>query len=151
MSVEREPDSGLERQVHALLRSLPARRAPEQLMARVREQLEQRAAMPWWRRQVTQWPMAARVSFALLAAVSLILLSLAGRASQPHLATPTASMLAWGHHLQAQLSVVPRLLTALLGALPMAWLQAFLLIAVLAYLFLFGVGAAAYRLLYLER
>ena len=151
MGSAREPDSRLERQVHALLRSLPARRAPEELLARVLAQLEQRAALPWWRRQVRQWPMAARLSFALLAVACLVLLSLAGRAAMPHLAHPTASMLAWGHHMQAVLNVVPRLFTALLGVLPMAWLQAFLVIGVLAYLFLFGVGAAAYRLLYQER
>ncbi|HTT04545.1 MAG TPA: hypothetical protein VMF64_04600 [Steroidobacteraceae bacterium] len=150
MSVEREPDSGLERQVHTLLRSLPARHAPEHLMARVLEQIEQRAALPWWRRQVMHWPLIARLSFALLAVACLMLLSLAGRAGLPRLASPTAPMLAWGHHVLALLGVVPRLVTALLGALPMVWLQAILVIGLLAYLFLFGVGAAAYRLLYLE-
>ncbi|HEX4051231.1 MAG TPA: hypothetical protein VHY19_10160 [Steroidobacteraceae bacterium] len=150
MGTERDPDNALERQVHELLRALPPRRAPEHLATRVLEQLAQRAAMPWWRRQVMQWPTLARLSFALLAA-ALMLLSLAGSSRLPHFANATAPVLSWGHHMLAQLSVLPRLLTALVGLLPMAWLQAFLVLAVFAYLFLFGVGAAAYRLLYLER
>jgi hypothetical protein len=150
MSTERDPDSALERQVHELLRSLPSRRAPGHLATRVLEQLAQRAALPWWRRQVMQWPTLARLSFALLAA-ALMLLSLAGRASLPRLAHATAALLSWGHHVLAQLSVLPRLLTALVGLLPMAWLEAFLVLAGVAYLILFGVSAAAYRLLYLER
>lgn len=150
MSGERDADRALERQVREVLHSLPPRRAPEHLMARVLEQLEQRAAMPWWRRQVTQWPALARLSFALLA-VALMLLSLAGSASLPRFATATAPVLSWGQHVLALLNVLPRVLTALVGLLPMAWLQALLVVAVLAYLFLFGVGAAAYRLLFLSR
>lgn len=147
---ERDTDDSLERQVHEVLRSLPPRRAPEQLVARVLEQLEQRAAMPWWRRQVTQWPALPRLSFALLAA-ALMLLSLAGSGSLPRFSSVTAPVLSWGQHLLAPLSVLPRLLTELVGLLPMVWVQALLVVAVFAYLFLFGVGAAAYRLLILSR
>lgn len=150
MSAERDPDSVLERQVRDVLHSLPLRAAPESLMTRVLEQIEQRAALPWWRRQVMQWPTAARLSFALLAA-ALMLLSLAGSASLLRFGNPAAPVLSWGHHVLALLSIVPRFLTALLGLLPVAWLQGFLVVAALAYLFLFGVGAAAYRLLYMER
>jgi hypothetical protein len=148
MPAERDTEGALERQVGELLRSLPPRAAPEHLAARVLEQLAQRAAMPWWRRQVTQWPTSARLSFALLAA-ALMLLSLAGSASLPRVSA--APVLSWGQHVLSLFNVLPRLLAALVGLLPMAWLQAFLVVAVVAYLFLFGVGAAAYRLLYLER
>jgi hypothetical protein len=150
VSAERNSDSALERQVNEVLRSLPPRPAPEHLMTRVLEQLEQRAAMPWWRRQVVQWPTGARLSFALLAA-GLMLLSLAGSAGLPRVTHATAPVLSWGHHMLALLSGLLRLLTTLVGLLPMAWLQAFLVLAVFAYLILFGVGAAAYRLLYLDR
>jgi len=150
MSVEPDSDGALERQVHALLRSLPLRQAPGQLAARVLGQLERRAAAPWWRRQVMQWPVGARLSFALLGA-ALMLLSLAASARLLRLAGPTPPVLAWGHHALSLLGVVPRLLTALLGLLPVAWLQAILVLAVVAYLFLFGVGAAAYRLLIIQR
>ena len=148
MAADRDTDSALERQVHALLRSLPPRAAPERLAARVLEQLAQRAATPWWRRQVMQWPTPARLSFALLA-LALMLLSLAGSASLPHVTA--APVIAWGQHLLAPLGVLSRLLVALVGLVPMAWLEAFLVLAVLAYLFLFGLGAAAYRLLFLAR
>lgn len=150
MSAGRDADRVLERQVHEVLQSLPPRRAPGHLMARVLEQLEQRAAMPWWRRQVMQWPTPARLSFALLAA-ALMALSLAASASLPRFSSATAPVLSFGQHVLGLLSVLPRLLSALVGLLPMAWMQALLVIAVFAYLLLFGIGAAAYRLLYLER
>jgi hypothetical protein len=95
-----------------------------------------------------QWPTPARLSFALLAA-ALMLLSLAGSASLPHLSA--APVLSWGQHVLAPLGVLSRLAVALVGLVPMAWLQALLVLAVVAYLFLVGVGAAAYRLLFLPR
>jgi hypothetical protein len=150
MGAEHDPESLLERQMHAMLRSLPPRPAPEGLTARVLEELSRRAALPWWRRQVTQWPMPARLSFALVAA-ALVLLSLAGSASLQDLAAPAAPALSWSHHLMALWSALLAPLTALLRSLPPLWLEIAAALAACAYLFLFGVGAAAYRLLYLER
>src|SRR5579871_2929496 len=124
MSVHDDRERAIERQVHA--------------------------ALPWWRRAVPQWPTAARLLFAVVAA-ALVSLSLQGSASMSRLTAPAASALSWAQHALSLLRTVPRLLSALLGALPMAWVQAALLIAVIAYLFLFGIGTAAYRLLYLER
>src|ERR1700761_8563693 len=121
MPAERDADSALERQVDELLRSLPVRAAPEHLAARVLERLAQRAAMPWWRRQVRQWPTPARLSFALLAA-ALMLLSLVASASL--LRVSAAPVLSWGQHVLSLLSVLPRLLASLVSLLPMAWLQA---------------------------
>src|SRR6185312_16273601 len=134
MSAERDSDSALARQVQELLGTLPLRPAPGRLAARVLEQLGRRTAAPWWRRQVMQWPMGARLSFGLLGA-ALMLLSLAGSASLLRLAHPTAlahpvlahsatPVLAWGHQVLLLVGIVPRLLTALLGLVPVVWLQA---------------------------
>ena len=153
MGAEHDPESQLERQVHTLLRSLPPRRAPEGLTARVLEELARRAALPWWRRQVTQWPFVARLSFALVA-LALIVLSLEGSVGSvglPRLAAPAAPALSWSHHAFALWNALLAPLTALLHSLPTLWLEAAAALAACAYLFLFGVGAAAYRLLYLER
>jgi hypothetical protein len=154
MPSDHDPDPLLERRVHEALRSLPPRRAPEGLAQRVLETLAQRAAqgtaLPWWRRQVTHWPIGARLLFALVAA-ALILVSLAGSARLRRLTAPVAPALSWSHHAAALWNSVHALLAAVLNALPMQWLEVAAVLAIGTYLFLFGVGAAAYRLLYLER
>ncbi len=50
------PNDPFEQPVHQLLRSLPERSAPTTLEARVLAAIAARAALPWWRRPVTQWP-----------------------------------------------------------------------------------------------
>lgn len=150
MSTEHDSERQLEQQVQRLLRSLPPRRAPEALAARVLEQLAQRAAVPWWRRQVSQWPALARVLFALVG-LTLMLASLAGSTRLPRLPGVANPLLSWPHPLAAPWRIFPELVSTLLHALPTAWLQAAAMLALLAYLFVLGFGTAAYRLLYLER
>jgi len=58
----------LEKFIHQTLRSLPARRAPHSLEARVRAAIEARAALPWWKQSFAQWPVAARFAFVIASA-----------------------------------------------------------------------------------
>lgn len=154
MSSERDPQSALEHQVNELLRSLPLRRAPEHLSARVLEQLARRAAAPWWRRSFWHWPWLMRSVF-LAACLVLIGISLLGTAGVPAHVPALAGALGgmqlhapgWVGHLAAGPHAALALLSALVRALPAAWLEAIAVIAGAAYVLLFGLGAAAYRLL----
>ena len=58
------PDE-LEKFIHRTLRSLPDRRAPATLEARVAAALEARAAIPWWHKSWTYWPQWVRALFVL--------------------------------------------------------------------------------------
>jgi hypothetical protein len=150
---ERAADASLERQLHGMLGSLPLRRASPALLAQVLAELERRVARPWWRRQVMQWPRVARLAFALLAA-ALALASLAGSARLASLAS-SPPLGAW-QGLRSQPLVLfwhtlAALPAVLLRALPLQWLQVAAVLAAATYGLLIGVGAAAWRLLYLQR
>ena len=157
MSSDRDPQGTLERQLHEVLRSLPSRAAPEHLSAHVFEQLAQRAAAPWWRRSFWHWPWLMRSLF-LAACLVLICASVMGAAGVPAhvpaipgpLATAHLHLLAWVSHIAAGINAALALLSALVRALPSAWLEALAVIAGAAYVLLFGLGAAAYRLLTLQ-
>ena len=62
----------LEKRVHAALRSLPDRRAPDSLAARVLAEIERRAAIPWWHKSLAYWPQWARGTFLAGAGVSMV-------------------------------------------------------------------------------
>jgi hypothetical protein len=154
MSTERDRHSALERQVHEMLRALPMRRAPGQLSARVWEQLASRAAAPWWRRSFWHWPWPMRSVF-LAVCLALIGASVLGAAAAPAHVPALNGVLAGAHlhfaagigHLAASVNAALALLSALSRVLPSAWLEALAVIAGAAYVLLFGLGAAAYRLL----
>jgi hypothetical protein len=104
-----------------VLRELPLRRAPHTLEARVLGELERRAARPWWCRSFTHWPNIARLGFLVICAV-------------PALAITGAA----GNIAATLVGIVP------------AWIYLGLAAAAFLYACLFGLGAAAYRLLYLQ-
>jgi hypothetical protein len=125
-----------------LLRELPPRRAPHTLESRVLAELQRRAVQPWWRRSFVHWPIAARSGFVVVCA-ALIALALTG---DSWMATPASS---WLRHAVAITSIAGNFAASLAGAIP-RWLNLLLAAAALLYAFLFGLGAAAYRLLYLQ-
>lgn len=121
-------DDALERMVELAVRELPLRRAPRRLESRVLGELRLRAARPWWRRSFAQWPSLARRSLiglcAVLTGVTLL--------DAPWTLAPTKSL-------------------ALLGRnMPPSWLDIGLAVGAMLYVTLFGLGAAAYRTLYLQ-
>jgi hypothetical protein len=133
----------------ALLRALPARRAPASLEARVLRELERRGALPWWRRGFAHWPLAARAAFVVIcvAIIGFTLLdgSWAGTGSRALSAlgsgsgwTRPATALAWTVDWAA----------LLLQVVPPIWLYGAMAAGALLYAALFGLGAAAYRSLY---
>lgn len=103
-----------------MLRGLPPRSAPATLEARVRGELERLAMRPWWHRSFAHWPAAVRAAF-VAACLAL-----------------AALMLFEGNWLWSDLQSLPR------------WLYECLAVGGLFYMILFGLGAAAYRALYLD-
>ena len=71
-----EKSDPLEQLLDRTLRPLPLRRAPPALQSHVLEELQRRAALPWWRRSFAHWPSAARAGFVLvcLALVGMVIL-----------------------------------------------------------------------------
>jgi len=113
-------DRGLEQRVERVLRGLPPRSAPATLQARVQRELERLAMRPWWHRSFAHWPAAMRAVF-VAASVAL-----------------AGAMLFEGNWLWSDLQSLPR------------WLYECLAVGGLCYAILFGLGAAAYRALYLD-
>ncbi len=139
-----ESDQTLERQVRETLAELPMRRAPATLEARVLSELARRAALPWWRRSFAHWPLAARAGFLAVCAVS-IAFALRGAAA----AMDAVHSLAWAREAGMLMASGGNLLAALAHAPVPGWLYGAMTVYALLYAFLFGLGAAVYRMLYL--
>lgn len=151
-----ENHENLERAIHQALRELPLRRAPRTLEARVRAEIERRAALPWWRRSFLHWPLAARLAFLALSGGVAVLALLVGVRGMEilHLAqlqAAFATQLGWLEALRTVAEALGGSVAAVLRALPPLWLYSGLAILAALYAALFGLGAAAYRTLYADR
>ena len=146
----------LERALHATLRALPPRRAPRTLEARVLAELERRAALPWWRQSFAHWPLAARAVF-LLASVALVKLTLMAAvgvmagfdagAFVAALSTPVA----WAQAGVALMRGIAGFFALLFRSIPPVWLYGTVAFVAAMYAALVGLGAVAYRTLYVSR
>jgi hypothetical protein len=147
-----EAEQKLEQALNQALGGLPLRRAPGTLEARVVSELRRRAALPWWRVSFANWPVGARVAFVLICA-ALVAATILGGASAYLGGRPWneafALVLSWVHPFLAVMSSVGGLAAMLLRVIPPVWLYGGLGLGILLYVMLFGLGAAAYRTLYL--
>jgi hypothetical protein len=132
----------LERLLGDTMRDLPARPAPHTLESRVFAELAGRSSRPWWRRSFGHWPVFARVGW-VTSCGALIGITLLG-------GPWTAAMGSWIRQAAAITGTVGNLGASLMDAIPVTWLLPGLVAAALLYALLFGLGAAAYRLLYLQ-
>jgi hypothetical protein len=146
-------DEKLEQVITEALRGIPARRAPANLESRVLGELQRRAMLVWWRRSFMHWPAAARTAFvvlniALVAATFLNGFSnlVGGRSFTDFI----AMMMSWMRPFLTVLSSVGGLTPAFLNAIPSTWLYVGVMLSVALYAVFFGLGAAAYRTLYLR-
>ncbi len=142
----------LEQLLDRTLRPLPLRRAPPALESRVLEELQYRAARPWWRRSFAHWPSAARAVFVLICLVLIGLVLLGGNwtaTTVQSLHSSGALSLSSGRQALAIVTAVGELAALSARAVPPAWIYAGLGAGVVLYAALFGLGAAAYRTLYL--
>jgi len=148
-----ESEQKLEQVLHQALKGLPPRRAPRTLESRVLESLAQRASLHWWRVSFANWPVGARVAFVLICAALVAATILGGVSAylgDRSLNEAAALVLGWVHPLLAVMSSAGGLVSLLVRVIPPVWLYGALGLGVLLYVTLFGLGAAAYRTLYLQ-
>ena len=142
----------LEQVLHQALSGLPPRRAPGTLESRVANELARRALLPWWRASFASWPVAARVMFILVCAVLAAVTILGGVSAylgDRSFEEVSALVLSWAHPLLTVLSSAGGLVALLMHVIPPLWLYGILGVGIFLYVTLFGLGAAAYRTLYL--
>jgi len=148
-----ESEQKLEQVLNQALKGLPARRAPSTLESRVVNELARRAALPWWRVSFASWPVGARVAFVLICAALVAATILGGVSAylgDRSVSEASALVLGWVHPLLAVMSSAGGLASLLMRVIPPLWLYGTLGLGILLYVTLFGLGAAAYRTLYLR-
>jgi uncharacterized membrane protein YfcA len=151
-----EPDDNEERIARLLdltLRRLPSQAAPPTLESRVLGELARRAGLPWWRRSFAHWPSVARAAFLLMCGSLVGGLYLSGDWSAITLRSwheSGALSVASVRDSMAILTAAGELGAVFAHAIPSTWLYAGLTAGALLYAFLFGLGSAAYRTLYLN-
>jgi len=154
--MERLNPEQLEKMVHAALRSLPDRRAPASLEARVLAAVEARAAIPWWHKSWSYWPQWVRVLFLVFCGGLVGLLVFTGIYVQAGFDTAQA-----GGTLAPALEFANRVLgigrsladfvALVMRHIPSLWLYGAIAFIAGLYAMLFGLGAAAYRTLWVHR
>ena len=146
----------LEKFIHQTLRSLPARRAPLSLESRVRAALQARAALPWWKQSFASWPVAARVAF-VIATAGIAKLALMGAVwamggfDGGELVNSFSTQFAWIQTVSNVVAGIGNFFGTLYRSIPPLWLYGGLAFIGVMYATLFGLGAAAYRLLFAQR
>jgi hypothetical protein len=143
----------LEQVLHQTLSGLPPRRAPSTLEARVATELARRALLPWWRASFANWPVSARVLFVLVCAALVAATILGGVSAylgDRSFAEASAVLLSWAHPFLTVVASTGGLLALLVHVIPPLWLYGTLSLGAFLYVTLFGLGAAAYRTLYLR-
>ena len=99
-----ESDEALQRLLDRTLRELPPRRAPASLEALFLNELERRAALPWWRRSFMHWPAPARIAFLVISGALVTVVFVGGAAAVASLHTlreSGAPSFAWVHQIAA--------------------------------------------------
>lgn len=153
MTVNQSNGEKLERLMTKALRDIPARRAPLTLESRVFGELQRRATQVWWRQSFMHWPSAARAAFVMLN-VALVAATFIGGVSNViggrSFGDFTGLVLTWMRPFLSVLSTMGGLTPVFLRAIPAGWLYAGVAVGVALYVVLFGLGAAAYRTLYMR-
>ncbi len=148
-----EADQALEQLLTRTVRDLPLRRAPPALESRVLRELERRAALSWWRRSFSHWPMGARAAFAVVC-VLLVRWTFQGGAwavgALGSLHDSGALSMPWMRRAAAEAGALQQLAASLARAVPPEWLFDGLVVGAVLYTALLGLGIAAYRTLYLN-
>jgi hypothetical protein len=146
----------LENFIQRALTSLPERRAPVSLEARVLAEIERLAALPWWRRSYAYWPALARGAFLVVSAAAAAvmiagLMTLLQSAGSTEAAGEVARRFAWLGLARDTFSTLIDDGWTLFGAIPPLWLYGTLAFVAGCYLTLVGAAAAAYRVFFVRR
>ena len=143
--ITNDSEEALERLLDRTLRELPVRRAPLTLESRVLDELHRRAVLPWWRRSFAHWPLLARAVFLAICG-ALIRLAFVGGAT----AVAGVRSLSWARQIGTLAASGGNLAALLARTAPPSWLYEGIAACAVLYAVLFGLGAAAYRTLYLQ-
>jgi hypothetical protein len=136
----------LELLIHKTLCSLPERKAPRTLEARVLAALDERAALPWWRRSYCHWPRALRYIFiGLLAVAAAALLALDNSHVTARAVGQVALHFPWIAFMRSAVGNFAEAVRIVLDAVPPGWITGVVVLVGGCYALLFGLGAAAYR------
>ncbi len=145
-----EYEKKLEERIHRELMGAPGRPAPDALVSSVLAAIQERAARPWWRRPIPQWPRKNQFLFvaAMLAIVAAAMLRLEAVwpadaiSDLPNQAAAAINPVrpAWEF-----LEAVTRAAALVVQSLSQPWLIALGLGALFFYLSCVGMGMAWYR------
>jgi hypothetical protein len=142
----------LDQVVHRALRELPPRRAPRTLEQRVLAEIARRAALPWWRRSFAHWPAPALAGFVLvsLGAIKLVFLGAGWGAAGLPTAEVEAAMaqpIQWWESFRTVAEALRGTVELMARHIPPLWWYGGLATLAAVYAALFGLGAAAFRML----
>jgi len=148
----RPDDDKLHDFAHRALRELPPRRAPRSLEQRVLAEIERRAARPWWRKSFHDWPIAARAAFILVSSAGVKLAVMVGAwvmagFETAEVKTAFSESVAWLHNVARIADALRGSGEILLRNIPPLWLYSGCILFAVAYVTLFGLGAAAIKAL----
>ncbi len=147
----------IERSVHAALRTLPDRRAPASLAARVEAEIERRAAIPWWHKSYAYWPRPARGAFlagagtGVVGLMVFVTVTLSNGLDSARLGGALGPWIVFARRAYGIGSWIGDLVSLIVSSVPPLWLYGGLAAVAAMYLSLFGLGATAYRLLWSRR
>jgi hypothetical protein len=150
MNQSDEADAKLTRLLDRARHELPLRRAPPTLESRVLAELERRAALLWWRHSFARWPGMARAVF-VVTCTALAALGFAGGgwAVAGLRSLQVGPSMPWARKAVAVTDAAHSLAATLASAVPPDWIYGGMAVGAVLYAALFGLGAAAYRTLYL--
>jgi len=148
----------LESAVDRALRAAPLRRAPASLEERVLREIGRRAQLPWWRQSFSRWPRLARAGFTVTCgSIVAAVLAATGPWAQGGVwaaagawSAGSALSLPWARSVLTLVDAAREFEAALVRAVPPDWLYGAMAAGAVLYAALFGLGAAAYRTLYLD-
>jgi len=146
----------LERVIHRTLRELPPRRAPRSLEDRVFAEIARRAALPWWHKSFVHWPVPARAALLvlLIGVVKVVLMGgvwIAAGFDAAQFRDAFAQQVSWMESGLAVVHAVTGFFDIMVRNIPPLWLYGGVAFLASLYVALFGLGAAAYKTLTLQR
>ncbi len=133
------------------LKSLPSRRAPVALEARVLAAIAAQQAKPWWRKGFAHWPSTMRLVFLIVTATiaggtAWVLLNGAGSPSVAAIGDGIGSVFRWWGQARSLAGDLVRLAADSLSPAAQLWILTGIGLVALCYATLIGAGAALYRI-----
>jgi len=143
----------LEHLIHSTLRSLPNRRAPGTLEARVLAEIEHRATIAWYHKSWSYWPAPVRAAFlavgtAVAGAAVIGFYLLSEGATAGVVAQEIGTGFGWVTRIAGASTWMVSFAQQLIADIPSLWFYAGLTFIAAMYATFVGLGTAAYRYLY---